>query len=429
MVGTNERFYLGFNEYMQTHNLTQAVTDGYIQSNGKVFPVNFDMFFGFLVDKIVLSYIRQHAFIDKLDSLYGSDISVGAIIEDKLTIIKGKNYDYDTKDFDSDVTNPYAKSKKGISVVFHRVSDFKKLKVTVSYSQLKTGCLTEGGIYDIVMSMINDLRVEYSAWAYQQKKALLTNQDYAHIVYFDDYADFTLKLKGVKIDLTNFDDSWKHNASLLFEPTDESDIRIIMSERWKNKLDVNFFTGLFNAAYAEIKDRLLYIDQFEDPDVVCGMYDQRGFYFKRALDQSRELENGADLSRNRWLHFWRMHSVSPHYSAVLFKQRPATEIAYNQNILVKSPDKVTTGSITFNKNVIYTTDGSEPSSTNGTFVAKNTAITISNPVSIAPVVIKTITLVDEAVDVTGTVVENSLQTSRMRFEYPSEIDATLNMNS
>ena len=152
-VATNERYYKAFNEYLSTHTLNQAVTDGYIQSNGKVFPVNFDMFFGFLVDKIVLSYIREHAFVDKLDKLYGQDITVGAVIEDKLTVLKGKNYEYDTKDFESDVPNPYAKSKKGISVVFHRVSDFKKLKVTVSYDQIRTGCLTEYGINDIVMNI------------------------------------------------------------------------------------------------------------------------------------------------------------------------------------------------------------------------------------------------------------------------------------
>lgn len=428
-VATNERYYKAFNEYLSTHTLNQAVTDGYIQSNGKVFPVNFDMFFGFLVDKIVLSYIREHAFVDKLDKLYGQDITVGAVIEDKLTVLKGKNYEYDTKDFESDVPNPYAKSKKGISVVFHRVSDFKKLKVTVSYDQIRTGCLTEYGINDIVMSLINDLRVQYAAWAYQQKKKLLTNEDYVQVVYFKDYADFTEKLKGVKIDLTNFDDSWKHNACLLYEPTDESDLRIVMSERWKVNLDTNFYTGLFNVGYSEIKDQITYIDQFDDPDVVCGIYDYRGFYFKKTLDVSTELPNPADLTRNRWVHFWRMHSVSPHFSAVVFKQEPKTAIAKPQQILVKSETTDVNTTITFDKNVIYTKDGSTPTADNGTFVAANTPITVNNPKSIAPVVIKTITMDDNATTATGTQVPNSLSVSRIRFEYPSNIDATLNMNN
>ena len=426
-VATNEQYLKAFNDYLQDHNLVQAKTDGRILAGQTVVPVNFDMFFQFLVDKIVLSVINSHSFIDKLDGLYSGNLDVGAVIEDKLTVLKGKNYEYDTQDFEADVTNPYRKSKKGLSVCFHKLNAFKKIRLTISYDQLRTGCLTEGGINDIVSNMINDVQVEYSAWAYDEKKKLLTNKDYAEVVYFDDYADFTLKLKGVKIDLTNYDDSWKHNASLLFTPTNQQNLRIVMSERWKNKVDINFFTGLFNVSYAEIKDNIIYIDQFDDPDVVCGIYDKRGFFFKKALDTSRELENGEDLTRNRFLHFWRMHSVSPHYAAVVFKQTPATAIAKGQNILVKSETTDVQGSITFEKNVIYTLDGSIPSATNGTFLAKETALTINNPKTIAPVVIKTITLADDAVDVNGTQVENSLSVSHVRFEYPADIDATLGM--
>lgn len=417
-VATNEQYYFAFNDYMKTHNLTQAVVDGKINIGSKIVPVNFDMFFGFLVDKIVLQVVNSNAFIDKLDFLYKDTyMDVGAIIEDIRTILKSKIYDYDTKNFETDVENPYKKHKKGISVVFHRITDYKKIVVTVSYAQLKTGCLTDGGINDIVMQMINDVQVEYSAWAYAAKKTALTLPDYVQTVYVDDYKDFNIKLKDVKIDVTNYDDSYKHNAALLYTPTAENNLVIVMSERYKNKVDINVFTGLFNVSYAELKDRITYIDQFDDPKIVCGIYDKRGFQFRKALDTARELENGADLSRNRWLHFWRMHSVSPHYTAVIFKENEYNgnqPIYYSDEaVIVKGYDVdsksfVDTYTLTIKAGTSVTVDGGTPQD-----ITTNKDVVITNPKKLQVVTVK---VFDNDINIMN---------YRVRFEYPADIDATM----
>lgn len=409
-VATNEQYLFAFNDYLKENNLTQAVTDGYILAGQQVVPVNFDMFFGFLVDKIVLSVINTHSFIDKLSGLYNGSLDVGGVIEDKLTILKSRNYEYDTKDFEKDVENPYKKAKKGISVVFHKITDYKKIQVTVSYAQLKTGCLTENGVDGIVNSMINDVQVEYSAWAYSQKKQALTQDGYVQTITFKDYADFNLKLKDVKIDVTNYDESYKHNASLLLTPTSESNLVIVMSERFKNKVDINVFTGLFNVSYAELKDRIMYIDEFEDKDVVCGIYDIRGFQFRKVLDTSKELENGADLSRNRWLHFWRMHSVSPHYTAVVFKEENtgAFDDVYMLTKGYENNDYVAQISINAPFKGKYSIDGAEEQT-----MEANDVINITNPKALRPVVVH---FEDE---------NGNTCYYRIRFEYPSNIDAEL----
>lgn len=411
-IATNEQYLFAFNDYLQENDLEQAVTDGYILAGQQVVPVNFDMFFGFLVDKIVLSVINSHSFIDKLSGLYNGSLDVGGVVEDKLTILKSKNYAYDTKDFETDVENPFKKAKKGLSVVFHKITDYKKIQVTVSYAQLKTGCLTENGIDGIVNNMINDVQVEYSAWAYQQKKEALTKAGYVQTITFTDYADFNIKLKDVKIDVTNYDESYKHNASLLLTPTSESNLVIIMSERFKNKVDINVFTGLFNVSYAELKDRIIYIDEFEDKDVVCGIYDIRGFQFRKVLDTSKELENGADLSRNRWLHFWRMHSVSPHYTAVVFKEATSSDVYDDVNMLVKGYENnnfTANTKITASFAGTYSIDGAT-----AVEMKKDDEITITNPQELRPVVVV----------LTETATGKTL-TYRIRFEYPSDIDATL----
>lgn len=427
-VATNQSYFNAFNEYMQTHNLSQAENDGYIRGDNQVYPVNFDMFFGFLVNKVVMSIINNNAFIDKLDKFYKDGyMRYGAIIEDKATILKSTNYDYDTKNFETDVENPFKKSKKGLMVVFHRNREHKKITLTISYEQLESGCLNENGIDALVNSMVNDIGVEYSAWAYDRKKQCLIKRTYAQLITFNDYADFNIKLKNAKIDMTNYENSWKHNASLLFRPTTEDNLAIVMSEKYKNEVDVNWFTGLFNVSYAELKDRITYIDEFPDKDIVCGLYDTRGFQFRKVLDKTTALPNGADLTENRWTHFWRVHSVSPLYSAIMFKKASAG-VYEDESILVKGYDEE-------NKSFLYdNTDSNVYEYTvpenitetdmvvevNGVdeedTVSAGDTIEITDKKQLAPVVIKFYK---------DNTKKDLLMVTRIRFEYPSNIDATL----
>lgn len=424
-VATNQAYFNAFNEYLQDHNLVQAETDGYLKGDNKVYPVNFDMFFGFLVNKVVLSVINSNAFIDKLDKFYRAEyLSVGYTIEDKATILKSKDFEYDTHNFETDVENPFKKHKKGLQVCFHRKNEYKKITVTLSYDQLTTGCLTEGGVDAIINNIVNDVNVEYSAWAYKSKKEALTKRNYAQVITFKDYADFNLKLKGVKIDVTNYDNSYKHNACLLFRPTTEDNLAIIMSERFKNDVDINVFTGLFNVSYAELKDKITYIDEFEDPDVVCGIYDKRGFQFRKVLDRATELPNGGDMTVNRWTHFWRMHSVSPLYTAVVFKKASNTTFD-DINLLVNGWDS-TNNTYTANTTITAPFDGRYQIG-NATAVNMKTGdnITVTNPHEIVPVVIKMTKTVTTGDTENPVITDVADCLYRVRFEYPSEVDAKL----
>lgn len=416
-VATNQAYYDAFNEYLKENTLTQAKADGYIRGDSQVYPVNFDMFFGFLVGKVILSIINSNAFIDKLDNFYKDGyMRYGEIIEDKATILKSKMYQYDTKNFETDVENPFKKSKKGLQVVFHKNRTYKKIPLTISYAQLETGCLNEGGVDAIVNNMVNDVAVEYSAWAYEDKKKCLIRRNYAQVITFTDYKDFNLKLKDVKIDVTNYDNSYKHNTSLLFRPTTEDNLVIVMSERFKNDVDVNVFTGLFNVSYAELKDRINYIDEFTDPDIVCGIYDKRGFQFRKVLDRTTALPNGADLTENRWTHFWRVHSVSPLYTAVVFK-KTGTNVHEDTCELVNGYNTETKS---FVANTVITAPFAgkyQIGSGTLTTMTASTEITVTNPQALAPVTITFYKTVD------GEDVE--IYKHRIRFEYPSDIDATL----
>lgn len=382
-VATNETFIKAYNEYLTTNNITQAMATGYAKLGDKVFPIQYDMFFDFLLVKIVASYVTNHEFIDPLASLYSANLSVGGVIEDKRTILLGKENDYSVKEFVTSVDNPFIKEKSGISVVYHKVNKHKLIKRTVSFDQIQEALLTEYGISDLVNAIIHDLEVEKDAWSYADKKKALLDPDYTTVVEYEDYADFNIKCKNIFVDFKNFDNSYKYNSSLIYSPMNESNILIIMSEKYKNEQDVKFFAGLFNVSYAEVNKQIMYIDEFPDNSVKAMILDRRGIYFKKTLDKIMPLLNPDDLTINYSSHFWRMHSVSPHYNAVVLKQKDtvvnATANVPQSYLATEAYDFTLT--IPEGYECYYTTDGSMPTKsstkyTNSVNITKSTVIKV-----------------------------------------------------
>lgn len=387
-VATNQDYLNAYSEYLKTNNKNQATQ--YTQKVGdKTIPCDYDLFFDFLLNKITMSVVSNHEFIDPLSELYSGSLSVGKYIEDKRTVLIGKEKDYSVKEFEVDVTNPFAKEKRAISVVFHKVNAHKKIKITVSYDQLQEAVLNEGGINSLVDSMINDITVERDAWSYTDKKKALQSPDYTTLIEFEDYADFNIKVRNVLVDLKNFDNSYKYNSALLYSPTNLSNIYIIMSEKYKNEQDIKFFAGLFNVDYAELKKNIKYIDEFDDVDTKCMIVDKRGIFFKKTLDVTRNLPNPDDLTYNYTAHFWRMHSVSPHYSAIIVKQKNTdvvnATLDMEQSKIATSPFDVTF-TIPQGYECYYTIDGSTPTKSSTKYTDK---INISKSTVLKVLTVKT----------------------------------------
>ena len=409
--GTNTKYIKAFNEYLLTNNLTQAQQTGFVQLGQSIVPVDTDMFFDFLFNQVALTVIRNNTFLDRLDSLYKGNIHAGKFIRDIRTVLVGKEDDYATIEFEVDVANPFSKKKGNVSVVIHKVNAYKKLKVTVSRVQIQEAFSSEGGISDLLNTFLNDLIVQYNAWAYTEKRLALQSVDYAKRVPFEDYADFALKVKNTIVDMRSFDKSHKYNASVLYSPTSLEDIVIVMSEKFKNIVDIDYFTGLFNVSYAELKGRIIYIDEFVDENILCGIYDTRGLFFYKTLDTAKKLENPADLTENHWLHFWRMHSVSPHYNAVVLVQAQE-DIYENENLILTEAYDVEINKEGFG--VVYTIDGSTPE-LNGTTIVNGTLAVDTDIAITTDTTLKFITVEVDSSDAITEEVPNSLRVSHYRF--------------
>lgn len=312
---TAKTYIDAYNEYLKTHNKVETASI-YPEVNGTVYAIDADMFIEYLVSQIALQVVNASEFINPLDGLYKGEVRYGKIIQDIRTICGYKEKDYNVKDFANNVTNPYEKEKPGVVAVYHKINNEKVIKVTTTYEQLLSAFQTENGLNALVASIINDISVQKAAWEYNEMKETMEKRDYATVLRVKDFADFSVKVKNIFTDFTFFDNSHKYNRSVIPSPTAKSNIKIIMSKKYQNEVDVNYFTGLFNVSYAEIKENIMYVDEFTNPKRVCMIVDERGLFFYKVIDVSRNLENPADLTRNIWLHFWRLLSVSPNYNAV-----------------------------------------------------------------------------------------------------------------
>lgn len=323
---TNQLYIEAYNEYLKEHNLTETNLV-YINYAGMAnFPIDKDMFLNFLYDAVAMRKVTEVSFASPLEKLYSDSISLGALIEDIRTILPFKEEDYGTKDFESDVANPFQKSKKKVDVIWHHINYEKKITVTVTYEQFITAFNNTYGINSLVNCMINDIYTQKYAWEYNAMKKALSSIKFATKRTVKDYASLAVEIKNIATDFKSYDNSHRYNRSVLPTPTQMSEVYIIMAEKWKNQMDVNYFTGLFNVSFAEIQGRILYVDYFEDPNTVCVICDQRGLFFKKVLDTQRKIENPGDLTRNDFLHFWRMISTSTHFNAVKinYEETPAT---------------------------------------------------------------------------------------------------------
>lgn len=319
MIGTNMEYIEAYNKYLETHNLVETKQE-FVNIGDTVVGIDTDMFTNFLFDAVAMEIVKTKVFNDPLDFLYGEDVGAGRIIKDIRTVLGDETNDYNIDDFEVDITNPFVKKKAPVMVVFHKVNEYKKAKVTTSYNQIMSAFGYSGGINDLINAWVRDLDTQFGAYWYNREKKALTDKNWLTEIRFNDYADFAVKVKDVAADFGSYDLSEGLNASLIPSPTADSDIVILMAKHYKNELDVNYFTGLFNQSFANIEGNIHYVDRFPDDDTVAVVFDKNGVQFHKQLQTKRTLENPADLTTNHWVHMWRMISVSPLYNAVVFKK-------------------------------------------------------------------------------------------------------------
>ena len=324
----NQEYIENYNQYLVDHNLSQARAV-FVDAGGLDYPIDVDMFYNYLVDQVAMQIITDVRFNDPLGDLYKGTIPEGRIIQD-ISPISGYPFeDYDVQDFEDDVTNPYKKKKDKLSVYYMTTEAYKKVKTTYSRKQILSAFQTAYGIDSLVNSIITLLYTKKNAWRYNAKKQAISSPKFVTRKIITSYEDFTLKVKDLIDELQySYDASFKYNRAVIPKPVAFGDIIIIMKAKYKNRIDVEYLAGLYNVSFAELKGRIKYIDEFPGmPERVAVVCDVRGLYFYQVLNMDTDLLNPADITGNRWVHFWEMIEACPNYNAVAFDEYTEEQLA------------------------------------------------------------------------------------------------------
>ena len=322
----NQEYIEAYNAYLADHNLVQARAT-FVDVGGLDYPIDVDMFYNYLVDQVAMQIITDVRFNDPLGDLYKGTIPEGRIIQD-ISPISGYDFEeYDVQDFEDDVTNPYKKKKDKLSVYYMTTEAYKKVKTTYSRKQVLSAFQTAYGIDALVNALVTLLYTKKNAWRYNAKKQAIASPNFVTRKVVTSYEDFTLKVKDLIDELQySYNSSWKYNRAVIPKPVSFNDIVIIMKAKYKNRIDVEYLAGLYNVSFAELKGKIKYIDEFPGmPQRVAVICDVRGLYFYQVLNMDTDLFNPADITTNRWVHFWEMIESCPNYNAIAFD-----EVAENQ---------------------------------------------------------------------------------------------------
>ena len=316
-----------YQEYLETHNSVETKSKFGVYVEGKPYFINVDMFLNMLVDKVAMTVVFSSKFDNPLSRLYDGEIRFGSTVEVLRTIRGVSEQEYNAKDFESDVANPWAKNKPVVAYEFMKINFRKKLTTTVSTDQILTAFRSDESMTAFINLIINDLGMQRNALEFLfMKNTIQEGIAYKQTFANGDYADFYLKIKNVITNFKDYDNSLYYNKLLNPEPALPNELYIIMSEDFKNEGNVKYLATLFNVDYVELKDQIIYIKNFPDTSLKCVICDKRAIFFKKNLELQPELRNPADLTYNIWLHFWRLFAVSGCFGVVGIYEEPKVAV-------------------------------------------------------------------------------------------------------
>lgn len=367
-----------YNEYLKTHNSVEAGTKFNVNVNDTIVPISTEMFLNMLLNKIAMTQVFGANFDNPLASLISGEIYQGEYVENITTIVGTKENDYNVKDFETDVTNPWQKNKPTVVYETLEINYRKKLMTTISQKQIMSAFRNDASMESFINRVVSDLGLQREAFEFNAEKEQLQKgiAKYEYIDGEDDYAGFYLKIKNIITNFKDYDNSLYLNKYLNPRPAKISDLIIIISEDYKNKTNVNYLSTLFNVDYAELKDSFYYIKEFNDKNIKCMIIDKRGICFKKVTDITTQITNPADLTWNIWVHFWRLFEVSSMYGAVAISVREKSENI--PTVSIESGVYEGQQTVTINQgsatNVKYVLDSGEETS-----VTSTAQVTIAKP--------------------------------------------------
>lgn len=292
-------------------------------------PMNgqfFNQFMDILINRIGFTYVRQQAYKNPLAVFKGTKLSYGSTIQEIAPKwIKAHSYD-DENETLLKLHRPEAEAW------YHSQNRRDQYPISVNVDELRTAFTDEQGLNKLVASVMTtpqnadeydeyrimlQLIAEYEArWGFYKhhltsmptdetsgKELLTALQTYGGKIQFP-----SALYSGTEIPV--------------FAKPDE--LVLITTPEAQAGLNVNTLAGLFNVDLAQVKYRVVLVDEFPIKGAVALLTTEDFFVCSDTLYSTTSFWNPQTLTTNYYLNHWGIYSVSPFVPAILFTTEDAS---------------------------------------------------------------------------------------------------------
>ena len=286
-------------------------------------PMNsmlFNQFMDILINRIGFTYVRQQAYKNPLSVFKGTKISYGSTIQEIAPKwIKAHSYD-DQNETLLKLHRPEAQ------VWYHSQNRRDQYPISVNIDELRTAFTDETGLNKLVASIMT---TPQNADEYDEYRIML--QLIAE--YEDRWGFYKHHLTSMPTDETSgkelltalqtYGGKLQFPSSLyagteipVFAKPDE--LVLITTPEAQAGLNVNTLAGLFNVDLAQVKYRVVLVDEFPIKGAVALLTTEDFFVCSDTLYSTTSFWNPQTLTTNYYLNHWGIYSVSPFVPAILF---------------------------------------------------------------------------------------------------------------
>ena len=316
----------GTNDFQQripepTQSNIQQVMQTLFDPMNKVY---YNQFIDALVMRIGSTYVHQQSFKNPLAIFKKSSMRYGNTIQEIIPKwIRAHSYVDDAEDVFK-LTRPDA------AAWYHSQNRRDRYDISINKVELRTS-FTEGtGINEFVAAIMNEPMNADEYDEYRIMLQLIAMYDHTWGFYThgltaaptdkatgEDFL-YWLRVYAGKLAFpsTTYNNKAITDIPIFVKPTE---LVILMTPETQAAIDVYTLASVFNLDKADIKQRIVIIDEFPMPNVVALLTTKDFFMCKDTLYENDSQYNPKGLYTNYFLHHWGVYSVSPFVPAILFK--------------------------------------------------------------------------------------------------------------
>ena len=292
-------------------------------------PMNaqyYNQFLDILVNRIGFTYIRQQSYKNPLSVFKGTKLTYGSTIQEIAPKwIKAHSYD-DENETLLKLHRPEAE------VWYHSQNRRDQYPISVNIDELRTAFTEETGLNKLVASIMTVPQNSDEYDEFQIMKQLIGEYETRWGFYKEHLTslptdettgkEFLTKLQtlGGKIQFP----SARYSGTTIPVFAKPEELVLITTPEAQAGLNVNTLASLFNVDLANVKYRVVLIDEFPIANAVALLTTEDFFVCSDTLYNTTSFWNPQTLTTNYYLNHWGVYSVSPFVPAILFTTDEAT---------------------------------------------------------------------------------------------------------